>query len=231
MKYQYFYQTKANENREGWIKAPNRAEAYAALRKRGIRPFRVVGDDPVKWQPWAYTALVAALLVALAAALFSGGPADGCRAAPRRQLAGDPGVISTGLSTCWDGVFDTALDRYLAAYAQPGWIAIPPETSSAEMARFPAELAKPLVFNKSDTVETRLLKDIVAGLRDEMRDYLAAGGDVAGFIDFLESRQDEERAMRSRALAELARAPAAERAKLKVKLNAELRGRGIYPLD
>ena len=51
MKYQYFYQTKTNENRDGWITAKNRAEAYAALRKQGIRPYRVVGDDPVRWQP------------------------------------------------------------------------------------------------------------------------------------------------------------------------------------
>ena len=33
MKYQYFYQTKDNENRSGWIKARNRESAYTILRK------------------------------------------------------------------------------------------------------------------------------------------------------------------------------------------------------
>ena len=65
MKYQYFYQTKENENRSGWIKARSRENAYALLRKQGIRPYRLAGDDPVNWRPWA----VAAVIVALAAAL------------------------------------------------------------------------------------------------------------------------------------------------------------------
>ena len=36
MKYKYLYQTKDNENREGWIKAKDRADAYAKLRKQGV---------------------------------------------------------------------------------------------------------------------------------------------------------------------------------------------------
>ena len=69
MKYQYFYQTKANENRSGWIKARNRESAYTLLRKQGIRPYRIVGDDPLNWRPWAIGLLVTVLTTALTLAL------------------------------------------------------------------------------------------------------------------------------------------------------------------
>lgn len=51
--YKYLYQDKNNSNCEGEIKARNRNEAYVLLRKRGIRPYRVIGDDPFNWLPWA----------------------------------------------------------------------------------------------------------------------------------------------------------------------------------
>ena len=36
MKYHYFYQSKKNENLDGWIVAKNRDDAYAQLKKQGI---------------------------------------------------------------------------------------------------------------------------------------------------------------------------------------------------
>ena len=80
MKYQYFYQTKENENRSGWIAAKDRADAYTQLRKQGIRPYRVKGDDPVRWQPWALGATIAALALALVCALALGRGASEHRA-------------------------------------------------------------------------------------------------------------------------------------------------------
>lgn len=35
------------------------------LRKQGIRPYRVIGDDPVRWQPWAVGAGYAVLMVVI----------------------------------------------------------------------------------------------------------------------------------------------------------------------
>ena len=52
MEYKYLYQTKENENREGVVKAASRADAYAVLRKKGIRPYRLIGDDPPSSQQW-----------------------------------------------------------------------------------------------------------------------------------------------------------------------------------
>ena len=67
MKYKYLYQDRKNRNLEGEIDARNRADAYQRLRKMGIRPYRVIGDDPWNWRPWAisagYLVLSAALVV------------------------------------------------------------------------------------------------------------------------------------------------------------------------
>ena len=67
MTYKYLYQDSKNRNCEGEIKAGSREDAYRQLRKAGIRPYRLIGDDPVRWQPWAvaigYAVLLAAIVV------------------------------------------------------------------------------------------------------------------------------------------------------------------------
>lgn len=65
MTYKYLYQDKKNRNCEGVVKARDRAEAYMLLRKQGIRPYRVIGDDPFRWQPWAIAAGYAVLLAVI----------------------------------------------------------------------------------------------------------------------------------------------------------------------
>lgn len=72
MTYKYLYQDRDNKNHEGEIKARNRAEAYAAVRKLGIRPYRVIGDDPVNWKPWAIAAgYVLLTLITIAALVYA----------------------------------------------------------------------------------------------------------------------------------------------------------------
>ena len=65
MNYKYLYQDRENVNREGQIAAKNRDEAYKLLRKQGIRPYRVIGDDPWNWRPWAISAGYVLLTIAL----------------------------------------------------------------------------------------------------------------------------------------------------------------------
>ena len=67
MKFAYLYQDRDNNNLRGEIVARNRAEAYANLRKQGIRPYRVIGDDPWNWRPWAISAGYLVLSIALVA--------------------------------------------------------------------------------------------------------------------------------------------------------------------
>ena len=67
LKYTYLYQDRKNRNLSGEIVARNRADAYLQLRRQGIRPYRLIGDDPWNWRPWAisagYLVLSAALVV------------------------------------------------------------------------------------------------------------------------------------------------------------------------
>ena len=68
MIYRYLYQDRENRNQEGDIKARSRDEAYTLLRKQGIKPYRIIGDDPWNWRPLAISVgyvLLSAALVAL----------------------------------------------------------------------------------------------------------------------------------------------------------------------
>lgn len=68
MIYKYLYQDRENRNQEGDIKARSRDEAYTLLRKQGIKPYRIIGDDPWNWRPLAISVgyvLLSAALVAL----------------------------------------------------------------------------------------------------------------------------------------------------------------------
>lgn len=226
VKYIYLYQTKENENRRGEIAARSRADAYAALRKEGIRPYRLIGDDPVRWQPWAALAAVAALAGVAAFAWISAYSAANSPL-PRRQLEGRGSVVSDGMASEWDGVFSTKLDRYLAAYAQPGWIALPPEVSEADVAGFADELKAPLQFAATDEPEVRTLKRIVANMRREMEGYLATGGSVRDYMEFLDDRQDQEREYRNRAADAVLRAPESMRERTRKNVNTRLREMGL----
>jgi len=67
LKYKYLYQDRRNNNLEGEIVAKSRDEAYRLLRQQGIRPYRVIGDDPWNWRPWAISAGYVVLSAALVA--------------------------------------------------------------------------------------------------------------------------------------------------------------------
>ena len=71
MKYTYLYQDKSNQNCSGEIEARNRADAYTKIRKMGIRPYRVIGDDPFDWRPVVFWGVISvAILVVVAAIVY-----------------------------------------------------------------------------------------------------------------------------------------------------------------
>lgn len=231
MTYQYLYQTKDNENRRGEIKARNRAEAYAALRKQGIRPYRLIGDDPVNWRPWAVSGAIFALVVALVVVLFAfWRSAIGEHPQKRGQLVGDPKVIAAGAASCWDGVFDSTLDRYLAAYAQPGWLFEPPAIEDSEKASFADALERDMSRSSDETTEIRQLKNIVLQMRRDMKDYLASGGTIDDYLEFLSDRQEREFKTRETARETLEKAPQEMRHRAWLNLNMRLNDLGIAPL-
>lgn len=231
MKYQYFYQTKENENRSDWIKARNREAAYTLLRKRGIRPYRIVGDDPVNWRPWAIAAAFAVLLACLAVAVGVARSAGDSRSPmPRSQIYGDRSIIAEGVLSEWAGVLSSPLDRYLAAYVQPGSSALPPLLTAEEIASFADDLAGEVSYVDGERMEYRQLKNMIAGLRAEMREHLAAGETVGQYMDFLEERQQQEREFRDHALESLQKVPPSYLHQAWLGVNAGLRERGLEPI-
>ena len=229
MKYRYLYQTKNNENKEGWINAKSRENAYAELRKAGIRPYRVIGDDPLNWKPYAAGAAIVLLSTALAAVLLVG--REDRRPHPRAQLVGDRAVIDAGVYSGWTNVLSSALDRQLARYAQPGRYVEPEELTEADCAAFTAELDVSVAYVAGEPPEHRMLKNIVAKMREDMRAYIADGGDVVGYFDFLDERQSQEREFREKALDTVYRAPESLRERAWLGVNARLKDMGIEPLS
>ena len=86
MTYKYLYQDRENRNCEGEIKAGSREDAYRRLRKQGIRPYRLIGDDPVRWQPFAVSAGYAVLLAAIVALAVMRGSKSQADYEPRATL-------------------------------------------------------------------------------------------------------------------------------------------------
>ena len=232
MNYKYLYQTRENENREGWIRAKNRAEAYAQLRRQGVRPYRLIGDDPVDWRPWAIGAAFAALISAVVVLASRTGPGRQGTAAPlaRCQLTGDRKEISKGRETSWAEVFRTGLDRHLAAYAQPGWLAIPPERGDGFEKRFAEDLSVPLEFSPGDSAVASQIKRIVLSMRNELSRYIESGGTVGDYLDFLDGRLGEEIEFRRKAEMSVETAPPAMRERVRANVNMRLKDMGMSEL-
>jgi len=230
MTYKYLYQTKGNENREGVIKAKNREAAFHALRLQGIRPYRLIGDDPVNWMPWAVGAAIAALVVGLVWALAIPRGADDRTPRLRQQIVGDAAVIAEGVASDWSAQLETELDRYLAAYAQPGGNAVPPYVEPERTESLAKDLDTPLKYPDGERSEARQLRNIVAYLREEMRTALMSGKTVSEHLAFLEARQREEIALWQKAEQSVMKAPESYREKMAASVNAQLRARGIAPV-
>ena len=231
-KYHYFYQSRENANLDGWIAAKNRDDAYAQLRKVGIKPCKVVGKDPIAWRRWAAIAVLAAALAGTYTWLaLRPDPVAPDEQFVRHQIYGAESVIRNGISTGWSACGLDEGERYLARYAQPGvkvaYRRRTPETASA----VEAALARHLEVEDSELLEYRQLKQIVESIKDELRAYIKSGGNVDGFLDRLQERQDQEVAYYNAANQELENAkatmPEDELYNLWAAKNAELRAIGL----
>ena len=147
----------------------------------------------------------------------------------RQQLKGDRAVISVGLASSWEGTFDSALDRYLSAYAQPGWIALPPEMTDEELTGLAADLERPSTVAspiiQEGTADVLVSFDKLEALRHA--GILAKGGTAKEYFEFLEERQDQERDFRNRAIDSVIRAPASLRDRARLNVNLRLRQMGL----
>ena len=161
---------------------------------------------------------------------------------PRQAIPGSRQRVEAAVAQERDPpVFAHAAERWLARYAEPGRWSKGEEglarTRSGASERpapadFEAALREPIRIASTDFTEVVDLKRIVAGMKREMKAYLAGGGTVDGYLAELEKRQRLELSYRERAeqkLAELLKDQKAAYAYW-LKANAQLQAMGIYPL-
>lgn len=243
MKYTYAYRDSEGVRHEASMKAASREEVFAALRREGIRPIKVVASDGskangevrgVRSRAVAAAAVAAAAVAAgVTVAWFrlSGPPAEVAGGETRRYPIGDAAVIEKGILTGWSDVFEHEGERFLASFAVPGVRAAVRNTTAGEVE---AALARRVEASEGDGLEARQVKSVVEGMKREIRTYLAAGGSIEGYGQRLAERQDAEAAIYERAKSEVDRAKETMSADELIlfweQTNARLRKLGIRPI-
>ncbi len=204
MKYTYAYKTSDGVRHEDSMNASSREEVFSALRAKGIKAIKVVAADGSKangevrgLRKRAVVALVALAAAVAGVVAYIGGERTGAaeranpakpspNASPRHQIYGDPAVMEAFER----GDFGDALirdgDRLLAVFAQPGRYMCAKGVSTRNLAPVAATnfenyasheltVEKDVEIADTDSREVRELKQIVNGMREEMREYLANG--------------------------------------------------------
>ena len=200
------------------MNASSREEVFTILRAKGIKAIKVAAADGSKANGEVRGLRKRAVfaLVALAAAIagvvaYLGGErtgaataANSATSAPRHQIYGDPATME-GLER---GDFAAHLprvgDQMLAVFAQPGKLmcargANPRRIDDKSHAAFEAYAKSDLAVENDisiDPTESREiteLKQIINGMREEMREYLANGnGTPRSFWRRLNERTAQE---------------------------------------
>lgn len=175
MKYHYFYQSRENNNLDGWIAAKNRDDAYAQLRKQGIKPYKVLGRNPLPWKRWAIIAVLTIVVAYLWMTLHK--VSAPMMIATRATLYGDAATIQQLSVDGWRATFPDEGDAWLARHAIPAVVCdCPGDVVVSISSDF-----IPLADNDSD--ELRKMKRMINGMKVEMKEYLAAGGTLEDYID------------------------------------------------
>ena len=250
MKYTYAYKTSDGIRHEDSMNASSREEVFEALRAKGIKAIKVVAADGSKanGEVRGVRKRVVAVLVALAAvcvgviayiggehtaANIVGNPAV---SSPRHQIYGDPAVMEGLERGDFGAVLPREGDRLLAVFAQPGKFmcakgANPRYLVAAQDAAFAAyakdELApeRDIVIAPEDPREIKELKQIVNGIRAELRGYLANGnGTPRSFWRRLNERTASEMQIYERTRRELEKEKSTE---VWEEKNAALRRLGL----
>ena len=229
MKYTYAYKTSDGVRHEDSMNASSREEVFEALRSKGIKAIKVVAADGSKanGEVRGVRKRVVVALVALAAACagvvaYIGGERTGATVAPdpavsspRHQIYGDPAIVSRFESGDFTDVLPRDGDRLLAIFAQPGKLMCAKgadprrldEVTAVLFADYAKSLLRPeydLPILPEDPREVQELKQIVNGMRDEMREYLANGnGNVRSYWRRLNERTLSEMRIYERTRREL----------------------------
>ncbi|MBQ3344078.1 MAG: hypothetical protein IJG84_19420 [Kiritimatiellae bacterium] len=234
MNYTYAYKTSDGARHEGSMDASSREEVFTVLRARGIRPIKVVAADgskangekeearrkralALRLATVAALAVLASLasLLSLKSLVARNRPPGPTTATPRHQIYGDPATMESFER----GEFGDALpregDRLLAIFAQPGrlmcrrgfdpWRLNPEDQGAfADYAKDALAPDADIPVAPEDPREVRELKQIVNGMRQEMREYLANGnGTPRSYWRRLNERTQQEAQIYERTRREL----------------------------
>ena len=236
MKYTYAYKTSDGVRHEDSMTAASREEVFAALRKQGIKAIKVVAADGSKanGEVRGVRKRVVVVLVALAAvgvgvlAFFGGSrsaafvAANPATISPRHQIYGDPAVMEALERGDFGSIFSREGDRMLAIFAQPGKLMCsrgvnPRRLRALDWEALEAYAKKELSMSSDipivtdDSREVSELKQIVNGMREEMRAYLANGnGTVRSYWRRLNERTLEEIRIYDRTMRELEKEKSSE---------------------
>ena len=193
--------------------AESREAVFEALRKKGIRPIKVIAEDGskangeirgVRRRVVGVAAVLAAIVAVIATSLYnrvSAPPLPEFESGQtRRQIIGDTAIIDKGIATGWSDVFSEEGDRFFASFAIPGVRAGQRNTTVEEIK---AALDRDVEVSDSDGLEARQVKSMVAGMKAEARAYINAGGSIVDYGKRLTERQDAEIAIYERAKAEI----------------------------
>ena len=234
MRFLYSYKTSSNECRNGEIVAANREAAYSALKAQGIRPYRVEEAPGLfnklfgkgkRWMAIVVLSLLAAALAIALALVENETPSD---IEDRAQVYGDAGVIRAASANGWATVFKDPGDRFLAGHAIPGVPcacgSLTKENRAGIVSALAAGRGRRIEMVPGELAEIAKMKRIVNGMRRELDEYLADGGNVEGYMKRLDLRQTAEVGVYERAKRELQRS---EDENLWRSRNASLRAMGL----
>ena len=188
MRYHYFYQTKDNRSLDDWIVAKDRADAYAQLRKRGIKPYRLDGRNPLAWKRWTAIGVLAAIVVILSAALFVESGDNTPLSEERSQLYGDPATLQNLSANGWRDAFQNEGDAFLARHAIPGAPCLCTDEDPVAVI-----FTTPLKPSPDDQPELAKMKRMVNCMKQELAEYLKADGTLADYMALCCQRQRTER--------------------------------------
>ena len=212
MKFTYTYRSSDGQRHSDEMEGKSRDAVFAALRERGIKPIKVLPADnempvrPSRAVSYAIVSVLAAAVVVLGSALWwrhnrqngnnapyevmtAQGPVSYTVAMPlpRQAIPGDRNRIVKARTAA----FSLPAERFLARFAEPGRSSglTPKEHDGLGETDFTAALREPIRIASTDFTEVIDLKRIVAGMKREMRTYIAGGGTVDGYLIELEKRQ------------------------------------------
>lgn len=215
MKFNYQYRSADNVLHRETIDAPSRDEAFARLKAQGIRPAKVeeapgffnklLGKGK-RWLAIVVLALVAVgATVALVLRPVEVVSEEDMRATPRHQIYGDPAVMQEIERGNLDGIFAKKGDQLLAWFAQPGRLMMPAGATLEGGGDIIATVVdEDVEILPADSREVRELKQIVNGIKDELRAYLQNGnGTCRSFWRRMRERLREELSIYNRFKTEL----------------------------